>query len=220
MNGFERLVLCFALAHTLPASVMAQQNAPAAEPAPAPDKAKAKRKAADPQALPDRKTDADRTNDKKRSDPAASPTPASPGKAPAKGKAADAASPAASASAGPVVSIKPASTAANQPAPPAASSGKAKPPATQQTSSAAKTGPTCAIEDAEQPRGGRLDLMGSGFGQSPLVKIAGKPVRMIERREDRLSVQVPADSNGGAVTLLAQGQNKSCGALVIIGKNR
>ncbi|HKU41771.1 MAG TPA: hypothetical protein VJR89_26620, partial [Polyangiales bacterium] len=85
---------------------------------------------------------------------------------------------------------------------------------------AAPVGPSCKLEEPEQPRGGRLDVTGSGFGATPLVRVAGKPVRMIERREDRLSVQIPADSDGGPVAVQAGGQTKSCGTLVIIGKNR
>jgi hypothetical protein len=85
---------------------------------------------------------------------------------------------------------------------------------------AAKPGPKCSLDDPEQPRGGRLDVVGSGFGPSPLVRVAGKPVRMIERREDRISVQVPADSDGGLVAVQAQGVLQPCGNLVIIGKNR
>jgi hypothetical protein len=65
-----------------------------------------------------------------------------------------------------------------------------------------------------------LDVVGTGFGASPLVRVAGKPVRMIERREDRISVQVPADSNGGPVAVQAQGVVQACGTLIIIGKNR
>jgi hypothetical protein len=65
-----------------------------------------------------------------------------------------------------------------------------------------------------------LDVIGTGFGPAPLVRVAGKPVRMIERREDRISVQVPADSDGGPVAVQAQGVVQSCGTLVIIGKNR
>jgi hypothetical protein len=82
------------------------------------------------------------------------------------------------------------------------------------------TGPTCKVEEPEQPRGGRLDVTGTNFGQAPVVRIAGKPARMLERREDLLSVQVPADSNGGPVSVQAQGKTEPCGALVIIGKNR
>jgi cytoskeletal protein RodZ len=80
--------------------------------------------------------------------------------------------------------------------------------------------PSCTLVDAEQPRGGRLEVLGARFGASPVVRIAGKPARMIERKADRLSVQVPADSNGGLITLLNEGKSSSCGTLVIIGKNR
>lgn len=78
----------------------------------------------------------------------------------------------------------------------------------------------CTLAEPEQPRGGRLEVLSDAFGSSPVVRIAGKPARMIERREDRVSVQVPADSNGGPITLLHDGRNSTCGNLTIIGKNR
>jgi hypothetical protein len=85
---------------------------------------------------------------------------------------------------------------------------------------AAAAPPICTLEDREQPRGGRLDVLGSEFGQAPVVRIAGRPARMIERRADRISVQVPADSDGGEITLLHDGKSDGCGKLIIIGKNR
>src|SRR4051794_25199296 len=63
---------------------------------------------------------------------------------------------------------------------------------------AAPSGPSCKLENPESPRGGRLDVSGERFGQAPVVRIAGKPARILERRENRISVQVAADSNGGA----------------------
>lgn len=78
----------------------------------------------------------------------------------------------------------------------------------------------CTLAEPEQPRGGRLEVLSDAFGSSPVVRIAGKPARMIERREDRVSVQVPADSNGGPITLLHDGRSSTCGNLTIIGKNR
>jgi hypothetical protein len=81
-------------------------------------------------------------------------------------------------------------------------------------------GPTCSLEEPEQPRGGRLDVLGNDFGKAPVVRIAAKPARMIERRSDRISVQVPADSDGGPITVQSDGRSLACGNLVIIGKNR
>ena len=78
----------------------------------------------------------------------------------------------------------------------------------------------CSLAEPEQPRGGRLEVLSDAFGSAPVVRIDGKPARMIERREDRVSVQVPADSNGGPITLLHDGRSSTCGNLTIIGKNR
>jgi hypothetical protein len=99
-----------------------------------------------------------------------------------------------------------------------ASAPRVQPPKPQPVAAVPRT--TCSLEEREQPRGGRLDVVGSGFGQAPVVRIAQRPVRMLERRTDRVSVQVPADSDGGEVTLQTEGRSASCGALVIIGKNR
>ena len=85
---------------------------------------------------------------------------------------------------------------------------------------AAQVDPVCKLGDAEQPRGGRLDVLGDRFGSAPVVRIQGKPARILLRKQDRISVQIPADSNGGEITLLNDGKVASCGTLVIIGKNR
>jgi hypothetical protein len=102
-------------------------------------------------------------------------------------------------------------------APPVVAVSKVKPPP-----AAANGAPkrACTLAEPEQPRGGRLEVLSESFGSSPVVRIAGKPARMIERREDRVSVQVPADSNGGPITLLHDGRSSTCGNLTIIGKNR
>jgi hypothetical protein len=81
-------------------------------------------------------------------------------------------------------------------------------------------GPSCQLENTESPRGGRLDVTGSGFGQAPVVRIAGRVARQLERQADRLSVQVARDSDGGEVTVQAGGKTVSCGTLTIIGKDR
>lgn len=80
--------------------------------------------------------------------------------------------------------------------------------------------PACKLRENEQPRGGRLDVLGDNFGSAPVVRIAGKPARILIRKQDIISVQVPADSDGGEITLLDDGKRSSCGTLVIIGKNR
>ena len=80
--------------------------------------------------------------------------------------------------------------------------------------------PFCKLNEPEQPRGGRIDVLGDRFGSAPVVRIAGKPARILLRKQDRISVQIPADSDGGEITLLNEGKVESCGTLVIIGKNR
>lgn len=118
--------------------------------------------------------------------------------------------------------------AADTATPPSAASAAAdtqKPPAPAPAvpppqPEAAQVDPVCKLGDAEQPRGGRLDVLGERFGSAPVVRIAGKPARILVRKQDRISVQVPADSNGGEITLLNDGKVASCGTLVIIGKNR
>jgi hypothetical protein len=82
------------------------------------------------------------------------------------------------------------------------------------------SGPKCSLVESEIPRGGRLDIAGENLGQAPVVRIAGKPARILERRDDRISVQVAADSEGGPVTVQTGGKTVECGTLVIIGKNR
>jgi hypothetical protein len=122
----------------------------------------------------------------------------------------------------PVASLAPAPTPVTSPHDSAAerpaSAPRVQAPKPQPVAAVPQT--TCSLEEREQPRGGRLDVVGSGFGQAPVVRIAQRPARMLERRTDRVSVQVPADSDGGEVTLQTEGRSASCGALVIIGKNR
>ena len=89
-----------------------------------------------------------------------------------------------------------------------------KPPAPQKP-----TAITCTLLTTEAPRGGRLEVEGTGFGQAPLVRIAGRVTRMIERTEAKIAVQIPADSDGGAVTVHAGKLQAACGTLTIIGKN-
>jgi hypothetical protein len=79
--------------------------------------------------------------------------------------------------------------------------------------------PTCRLLTPDVPRGGRLEVEGEHFGKAPLVRIAGRVTRMIERFENRIAVQVHADSDGGSVTLKAGSHEVECGTLSIIGKN-
>jgi hypothetical protein len=121
-------------------------------------------------------------------------------------------------------SVKKAAESATPPAAASASADVEKPApapaAPVPQPEAAQVDPVCKLGEAEQPRGGRLDVLGDRFGSAPVVRIAGKPARILIRKQDRISVQVPADSNGGEITLLNDGKVASCGTLVIIGKNR
>jgi hypothetical protein len=87
----------------------------------------------------------------------------------------------------------------------------AKPPA--------KAPPSCELMTTEAPRGGRLEVEGQGFGKAPLVRIASRVTRMIERTETRIAVQIPRDSDGGPVTVKIGELEIACGTLTIIGKN-
>jgi hypothetical protein len=78
---------------------------------------------------------------------------------------------------------------------------------------------TCTLLTSEAPRGGLLEVEGAGFGKAPLVRIAGRVTRMIERTETKISVQIHPDSNGGAVTVHAGKLQAACGTLIITGKN-
>jgi hypothetical protein len=78
---------------------------------------------------------------------------------------------------------------------------------------------SCTLLTLEAPRGGRLEVQGHGFGRAPLVHIGGKVTRMIERTESRIAVQIPADSNGGAVTVTNGRLRAECGTLAIIGRD-
>src|SRR5690349_2558824 len=104
--------------------------------------------------------------------------------------------------------------------PPPAPLEKPKPPADAKPKApAAAPGPTCKLVTTEAPRGGRLEVEGAGFGKAPLVRIAGRVTRMIERTETKIAVQIHADSDGGAVTVHAGKLHAECGTLTIIGKN-
>ena len=78
----------------------------------------------------------------------------------------------------------------------------------------------CTLLTTEAPRGGRLEVEGKNFGRAPVVRIAGRAItRILERTETKISVQIPADSDGGPVTVHAGAQQATCGTLTIIGKN-
>jgi pyruvate/2-oxoglutarate dehydrogenase complex dihydrolipoamide acyltransferase (E2) component len=106
---------------------------------------------------------------------------------------------------------------AAEPTPPPAAAAKVAPVA---PAPKPEPPPLCTLGEAEQPRGGKLDVLGEHFGSAPVVRIAGKPARILLRKQDRISVQIPADSNGGPITLTDEKKNGDCGTLVIIGKDR
>jgi hypothetical protein len=79
---------------------------------------------------------------------------------------------------------------------------------------------SCSLLTTEAPRGGRLEVEGKNFGRAPVVHIGDRAInRILERTETKISVQIPADSDGGAVTVRAGTQQATCGTLTIIGKN-
>jgi IPT/TIG domain len=80
-------------------------------------------------------------------------------------------------------------------------------------------GPSCKLLTTEAPRGGRLEVEGSGFGKAPLVRIGGKVTRTIERTDNRIAVQIPANSDGGPVIVVVGKLQAACGTLTIIGRD-
>ena len=78
----------------------------------------------------------------------------------------------------------------------------------------------CNLLTEEAPRGGQLEVQGQKFGDSPVVRVGAAVTRILRRERDKISVQIPRDSNGGAVTVQVAGQKQDCGSLKIIGKNR
>ena len=83
-----------------------------------------------------------------------------------------------------------------------------------------KAPPSCRLPSEEGPRGGRLVVEGAGFGRTPLVRIGDRVTRILSRLEHAVAVQIPADSDGGPVTLEAGGVRAACGWLTIVGKHR
>jgi hypothetical protein len=83
----------------------------------------------------------------------------------------------------------------------------------------APTTAPCKLLTPEAPRGGRLEVEGGEFGKTPLVRIGGRVARMLERTPQRIAVQIAADSNGGPVTVAADGKDMQCGVLIIIGRD-
>lgn len=76
---------------------------------------------------------------------------------------------------------------------------------------------TCTLLTKEAPRGGRLEVQGNQFGKSPVVKIGSVVTRIIERPGDKIAVQIPPKSDGGAVIVRVDGKDIACGTLTIIG---
>jgi len=82
-----------------------------------------------------------------------------------------------------------------------------------------KAAPTCTLLTTEAPRGGRLEVEGTDFGKAPLVRIANRVTRIIERTETTIAVQIHKDSDGGEVTVQVGKARIPCGTLTIIGKD-
>jgi hypothetical protein len=98
----------------------------------------------------------------------------------------------------------------------------AAPPAPKPADKAKPAAPSvsCTLLTPEAPRGGRLEVEGQNFGRAPVIRIGSRVInRILERTETKISVQIPADSDGGPVTVQAGKQEATCGTLTIIGKN-
>jgi hypothetical protein len=105
--------------------------------------------------------------------------------------------------------------------PPATGHGLFAPPAEKAPSKEAPKKPelSCKLLTTEAPRGGRLEVEGQAFGKTPVVRIAGRVTRTIERSATSIAVQIHRDSDGGKVTVKAGGVEVECGTLTIIGKD-
>jgi len=106
------------------------------------------------------------------------------------------------------------------PPPPAEKPAPPKPPAKPEEPPKGTVGPTCRLPSEEGPRGGRLVIEGEGFGRTPVVRIGDRVTRILVRQAKTISVQIPADSDGGPVTVEAEGVRAACGWLTIVGKDR
>jgi hypothetical protein len=106
-------------------------------------------------------------------------------------------------------------------APPNESPPKPPPPGTGPSGPRPTPAPAlrCTLRTPEAPRGGRLEVEGDAFGKTPVLRIGGRIARILERSELRIAVQIPRDSDGGAVTVTARGAEAECGTLTIIGRN-
>jgi hypothetical protein len=79
---------------------------------------------------------------------------------------------------------------------------------------------SCSLVGKEAPRGGKIEIKAAGFGSTPVIRLAGKVLRVLRQEAALISVQVPEDADSGSITLSASGTTADCGALQIIGKNR
>lgn len=104
---------------------------------------------------------------------------------------------------------------------PADAHGLFAPPEKKEGAKEAPKKPTlsCTLVTTEAPRGGRLEVKGQAFGKTPVVRIAGRVTRTIERSDTSIAVQIHRDSDGGTVTVKAGGVEVECGTLTIIGKD-
>lgn len=79
--------------------------------------------------------------------------------------------------------------------------------------------PSCRLITEEAPRGGRVEVEAARVGRTPLLLIGGRVTRILLRKQDLISAQIPRDSDGGMVTVKVDGRQVPCGTLTIIGKN-
>jgi hypothetical protein len=75
----------------------------------------------------------------------------------------------------------------------------------------------CSMNINRAPRGGLITLSGNGFGAQTSVKIGGRLAVITNRQGSQLRVEVPRNSNGGAVVVESNNRSASCGMLNIIG---
>jgi len=87
------------------------------------------------------------------------------------------------------------------------------PPAAPPTTAAL----SCRSAGNAGPRGGFLVIHGQGFGASPQARIGGNIAPVVDIHSNHIRVQIPNDSGGGMVEVIAGGQTATCGSIRIVG---